>query len=186
MNAIHDLRQIFEIPKLYLANYFLNLRNELDKEVYSNLINLEEDDKTKLDEIWKEIILKINLHENKCMENSINDIETISETLNSLELNLNRQDQTYNDLNEIKQQIDTIDYEIMKQLFLNKTIAFIPIGQHYFKYFLINLDLQIINDVHFKNIKGDFVGEGYTGLINSKLNIILNDDHLRNKSILKR
>jgi hypothetical protein len=186
MNAIHDLRQIFEIPKLYLANYFLNLRNELDKEVYSNLINLEEDDKTKLDEIWKEIILKINLHENKCMENSINDIETISETLNSLELNLNRQDQTYNDLNEIKQQIDTIDYEIMKQLFLNKTIAFIPIGQQYFEYFLINLDLQIINDVHFKNIKGDFVGEGYTGLINSKLNIILNDDHLRNKSILKR
>jgi len=94
MNAIHDLRQIFEIPKLYLANYFLNLRNEVDKEVYSNLINLEEEnEKTKLNELWKEIILKINLLEKECIHNSINDIETISEKLNSLEFNLNKQDQ---------------------------------------------------------------------------------------------
>jgi hypothetical protein len=36
-----------------------------------------------------------------------------------------------------------------------------------------------------KIYKGDFVGEGYTELINSKL-LILRDDHLRHKSILKR
>ena len=126
LKVIDDLKQIYETPKLYLDNFFMDLRNEIDKQVNTNLINLEEEkDKIELNEIWKEMISKIESFEKECNQNSINDFQKIS-NLNIFEFDL-KQDKV-NDLNEIREQIYTIEYQMMKQLFQNKTIAFIQIG----------------------------------------------------------
>ena len=56
LKEIEELKQNLEFPNLYLANYFFELRNEVDKEILSKQIKLEDDDenKQKLNEIWKE------------------------------------------------------------------------------------------------------------------------------------
>ena len=33
LKVIDDLKQIYETPKLYLDNFFMDLRNEIDKQV---------------------------------------------------------------------------------------------------------------------------------------------------------
>ena len=40
LNKLDELKQIVELPELYLANHFDELRNEIDKEITSKQMNL--------------------------------------------------------------------------------------------------------------------------------------------------
>ena len=52
LKQIKDLKQINELPELFIANYFSDLRNKADKEILSKQLNLKAEDEKfkKIDE----------------------------------------------------------------------------------------------------------------------------------------
>ena len=124
LKQIKDLKQINELPELFIANYFSDLRNKADKEILSKQLNLKaEDEKFKeLNEKWKELISKIDSNEHHYINNKFEtNIETIK-TIETIETMLNNQ-QNIN-MQEIKDAIDNEEYHLLKKLFQNKTIIF--------------------------------------------------------------
>ena len=121
LKQIKDLKQINELPELFIANYFSDLRNKADKEILSKQLNLKaEDEKFKeLNEKWKELISKIDSNEHHYINNKF---ETNIETIKTIETMLNNQ-QNIN-MQEIKDAIDNEEYHLLKKLFQNKTIIF--------------------------------------------------------------
>lgn len=121
LKQIQDLKQINELPELFIANYFSDLRNKADKEILSKQLNLKaEDEKFKeLNEKWKELISKIDSNEHHYINNKF---ETNIETIKTIETMLNNQ-QNIN-MQEIKDAIDNEEYHLLKKLFQNKTIIF--------------------------------------------------------------
>ena len=163
LKEIERLKLILELPKLYLADYFINLRNTVDKNVVSKLLNLQKDDehsekKNKLNEIWQLIIQKIDSFEKKCARNpKIENLKEFNERLSTIETVLIKEQNR--NLDELQAEIHTIEISILKQLFRNKTIAFVGTT----------------------NVCG---GENRE-LIDHKL-IILNDQFISNNSIEKK
>ena len=53
------------MPKLYVADYFLDLRNKVDKEMFLKQVIHKNDNeiKNELTKIWEELILQINWFE---------------------------------------------------------------------------------------------------------------------------
>ena len=121
LKQIKDLKQINELPELFIANYFSDLRNKADKEIVSKQINLKVEDEKfkKLNEIWKELISKIDSNEHHYINNKF---EINIETIKTIETMLNNQ-QNIN-MQEIKDAIDNEEYHLLKKLFQNKTIIF--------------------------------------------------------------
>ncbi len=154
---IERLKLILELPKLYLADYFIDLRNRVDKNVVSKLANLQNDDekKKKLNEIWQSMIQKIDSFERKCVRNpKIEMSKKNNERLSSIETILTKHEAK--NLEDLYEEIETIEISILHQLFRNKTIAFVEISN---------------------------ICSGETrGLIDYKL-IIINDQFIRDKSI---
>jgi len=111
LKQIKDLKQINELPELFIANYFSNLRNKADKEILSKQLNLKaEDEKFKeLNEKWKELISKIDSNEHHYINNKF---ETNIETIKTIDTMLNNQ-QNIN-MQEIKDAIDNEEYLLLK------------------------------------------------------------------------
>lgn len=127
-----ELNQLLEWPKLYLANYFSHLKNEVDKELAKQFI-LNEHDPTKqeqLNKIWKQMIEKITVFEAECTRNAPKSNQTTDdaaqESSNSLEIRQN-------------------DYSENK-LLLNKSMLFMNSSQPCSD--LLACKLLIINDAH--------------------------------------
>ena len=59
LQKLEDLQIIVEIPNLYLANYFQELRNNVDIEMFSKQMLHNNDKNEAKNEIWKEMISKI-------------------------------------------------------------------------------------------------------------------------------
>ncbi len=118
-NMLKNLKQIFEIPRLYIANYFIDLKSEIDLAFNKKLINdFNHEIKTK----WLEIINRINLFEKDCLKKFKN--------LNDLEFKIRIQtieDHINNGLEKdtIKSLIEQEEINLIKYLFLNQTITFI-------------------------------------------------------------
>ena len=69
LKKLEDLKMIVVIPKLYLANYFQELRNNVDKQMFPKQIlhyNDNEEMKNELNQIWVEMISKIDSFEKEC------------------------------------------------------------------------------------------------------------------------
>ena len=84
LKKLEGLKSIVELPKLYLANYFQELRNKVDKEMFSKQILHENDNemKNELNQNWKEMISKIESFEKECknedeLQSNLNRIEEI-------------------------------------------------------------------------------------------------------------
>jgi hypothetical protein len=64
LKKLEDLNRIAELPALYIADYFIDLRNEVDLFAVSKLLNLKNTDqqqeKNDLNEKWQQIISKID------------------------------------------------------------------------------------------------------------------------------
>jgi len=66
---IHDLKQIFEFPRLCLANYFEQLRNRIDLIAVQRCLNENNKEfKKLLNKNWVLIIERIHLFELKCFQ----------------------------------------------------------------------------------------------------------------------
>ena len=124
LNDLSELKRTAELPRLFLDNYFSELRNEVDKEITAKLIDHQNNErkKKKYNEIWQKMIAKISPFEEEC----INSEWTLSgnlERINAIEAILNGDEPT--DLDAIQEMIENEEINIMKQLFKNKTIIFL-------------------------------------------------------------
>jgi hypothetical protein len=97
------LKQIFDIPRLYISDYFLKLRTEIDTIFFSKSI-----ESTRNNSTWLEMINRVNDYENECLKLKYFTVDFKNE--------INKQ------INEKFNSIDLIKFQIEKCLFLNKTM----------------------------------------------------------------
>jgi len=97
------LKQIIDIPRLYISDYFLKLRTEIDTIFFSKSIESTRNNLT-----WLEMINKVNDYENECLKLKYFTVDFKNE--------INKQ------INEKFNSIDLIKFQIKKCLFLNKTM----------------------------------------------------------------
>ncbi len=123
------VRKILKMPSFYLANYFIELRAQIDKQISFQLANLEEDEKKKeLNKTRTTLIDRIDSFEKKCIKNKLNKEETEAahERLNSVENQLNDysnliqfKTQKKNDIDQLldahldESEIEEIDQELL-------------------------------------------------------------------------
>ncbi len=148
LKELDDLKQIIELPTLYLANYFSDLRNQVDLEINTQKMLLQNDDKEKqnLNKIWEEMISKIYSFErqytNKKFEFGYN-----NEKINAIEDRVKHNE--FDGLSEISETIQREENELLKKIFANKTIVFFNVKKEEKKYKLIVLN-EFINPKEFK------------------------------------
>lgn len=67
---LDDYKSMFEIPRLYLSNHFIDLRNQVDKAYTQKLIDKSIDKQVvdNLNKHWLEMINKINEFESDCLK----------------------------------------------------------------------------------------------------------------------
>ncbi len=84
-----ELKNNAELPALFLTNYFLELRKKVDNEIATKQMNLKEGDdieenKKKLNEIWRDLIVEIDSFESQ-LNKSTFDLKENKERINSIE-----------------------------------------------------------------------------------------------------
>ena len=144
LQKLQDLKLIIEMPKLYLANYFQNLRNKVDKYMFSKQIlhNNDIEKKNELNQIWVEMISKIDSFEKQCTKN-IDDLQSNVNRIEEIRITLDNQNEATN-LQLIEDKIQEEEFELFKKLFKNRTIIFEDIfGKKDHKILLI------VNDEYF-------------------------------------
>ena len=79
------------MPKLYVADYFLDLRNKVDKEMFLKQVIHKNDNeiKNELTKIWEELILQINWFEKQC--NSKDKLQSNSNLIDEIRIFLDNQ-----------------------------------------------------------------------------------------------
>ena len=141
LNKKERLTEICETPKLYLANYFSDLRRDIDLEI----VQKKEPNNRKLNEFWLEIINKIDSFEKECINNIKLNRSEIRQSLNQIDCLIQSKQPNLEKINEF---IQNEQENILKQLFYNRTIIFKQ-NNHFKNDFgekLINGKLLIIND----------------------------------------
>ena len=134
LNDSNNIKDIIDFPSLYLENYFIELRNDIDKEFALKQLELQNDEEKKkdLNELWQKMIEKTDLFEKSCIKSSY-DLEKHKTRINKIETILNNQE-TIN-LKKAEEEIKTEEINLLKILFQNKTILFLK-----------NQKLVILND----------------------------------------
>jgi len=147
-----DSKQLLNFPNLYLANYFSELKNSVDKNLALKLIMNEHDSnkKDKLKQIWIQMIEKINKFEAECLKNAKNGILPPKSL-------------------EIASSFDESDKDFINQeklLFLNKTIFLM---NNESSNALLDIKLIIINDecISSSQLKQRFALSNYIYLFTS-------------------
>ena len=118
-----ELKSIIEIPKLYLANYFKELRNKVDKDMFPKqmLHNNDIEMKNELNQIWVEIISKVDSFEKECK--NIDELQSNSNRIDQIRIMLDNQNELTS-LEIIEDKIQEEEFNLLKKLFQNKTIIF--------------------------------------------------------------
>ena len=143
LKDLDELKQKATIPNLFLANYFIRLRNDVDKEIAPKQLILKNDDqkKNELNELWQKFIAKIDSFEKKCLRKRFN-LEVNIERLNAIETMLKSKEAVYN-LKEAEEEISNEEINLMKNLFQNKTIFLTKADD---KKIITNVKLVLLND----------------------------------------
>lgn len=178
---LEKLRLIHESARLHLANYFSDLRGDVDLEMVKkqHLYQLDTEKKQTLTDLWMKMIAKIELFEKKCINNRlgkktierINDLETLLLTNDVIDLE-----------EKIKREISNEENRILNELFKNKSIFFVDIKASLVKqseHLGIHDQLRMhrlfsLSEVNFKLL-----------LTNYKL-VIVNDEFINYKAIKQR
>jgi Leucine-rich repeat (LRR) protein len=115
---LNKLKQICQIPKLYLANYFSDLRRDIDLE-FSKKLQINNHELS----IWNSMIDKINSFEQECISNiNLNaKQQEFIQTLDSIHDSIQKNDSNHD---EKKKLIQNEEINILKYLFKNKSIAY--------------------------------------------------------------
>lgn len=117
---LDNLKTICDLPRLYLANYFADLRTQVD---LCFAQSSGEDSK----EVWQKMIEKIESFENECLKKvTETDFSDTNNRLNELEAQLTIK-------NYLKEQLDQLEleeYKILSKLFSGQTIFFLDSNKH--------------------------------------------------------
>lgn len=116
-NSLNELKMLMNIPKLYLANYFIDLKTQVDLKYFNQ---------EKFKDKYKKIINRIESFEQECYKNNKSKKR---DKFESIEIQINN----INNLDEAKKLIQIEKYSAEKELFQNKTIYFLD-----FILFIIN------------------------------------------------
>jgi len=167
LQELEELKDIVELPSIYLADYFRDLRNDVDKVITSKRVDLQSDSQklAELSELWKEMIATINSFEQQCINRELDLSENMTR-LNSIEEMITESESAAN-IEAIHDLIENEEINLMKQLFQNKTIIFFVI-----KGILEESETNLV----------DILEETERKLIYGKL-IIINDMAIRKKAL---
>ena len=123
LQKLEDLKLIIETPKLYLANYFQELRNDVDKQMFSKqMLHINENEvKNKIDQIWIEMISKIDSFEKECKNKD--KLQSNSKRIDEIKIILENNKESTN-LEVIEDKIQEEEFNLFRKLFQNKTIIF--------------------------------------------------------------
>ena len=146
LSQLNGVKQMCKEPKLYLSNYFSNLRQQLQNQInisleqarlelsQSEVINANQRLKkmqTRLKRIKQSMSSKIDSFERFCLDNQFKldseQIKTRIERLNSLELLLNEDEAAADNLQEFNKLIHYEEAFILKRLLHNKTIVLLDL-----------------------------------------------------------
>jgi len=125
LKSVGELKEIADFPSLYLANYFMTMRNDVDKELVLKQVNILNDEakKNELNKMWLQIIEKIDSFEKNCMRKSYDDLNENIKRLNEIETKLNTKQSI--SLKEMEESIRDEETFLLENLFQNKTIFFV-------------------------------------------------------------
>ncbi len=154
-NEIRNLKNILQFPHIYLASYFKDLRSEVDERIISKQVNKpaktndEKISRNLLNDTWKEMIEKIDLFEEKCLNSTISNVDEIDSKINAVEKLLNEDSASH--LEKIDKEIEAIEKAMLEQLFQNRTITLVNMI-NLNNEDIIDFKLLIINDQFIKDI----------------------------------
>ena len=149
---IESLKYILKYPNIYLANYFKDLRYEVDEKIIAKQIikpiktSDEKISSNLLNAVWKEMIHKIDSFEMQCQNSSISNWDEITLRINAIERVLSEESES--NLEKIEKEIETIEKTMLEQLFQNKTITLVN---------SINLNVNEIIDFKLLIINDEFI-----------------------------
>ena len=133
-----QLKKAFNVPKLYIHNYFADLKSKVD--FYYNKTDIQNETNTK---IWLDIIRKIEFYEKECFKTFVkfhdDTIEKTKETISLIEAKLASLNSNNLEINfkskKAEKIIENLSYlvydkllEIERILFNNKKMLFIQIN----------------------------------------------------------
>jgi len=121
-NNLKKIKEIAELPRLYLINYFEGLRHEVDRDFQKKTAEAPNSQiKSKLDELWLDAIDIIDSFEDKCILKKFN-LSTDIEKINELETKLT-DNQEEIDLKQIQEEIENEEISLLSNLFQHKPIC---------------------------------------------------------------
>ncbi len=121
-NNLKKIKEIAELPRLYLINYFEGLRHEVDRDFQKKTAEAPNGQiKSKLDELWLDAIDIIDSFEDKCILKKFN-LSTDIEKINELETKLT-DNQEEIDLKQIQEEIENEEISLLSNLFQHKPIC---------------------------------------------------------------
>ena len=87
-NDLNELKDALEFPNLYMANYFNDLRNDVDKAFAPKQLEFlhDQEKKKQIDDLWQQMINRIDTFEKNCKINSCN-FESNKKRINPLKVN---------------------------------------------------------------------------------------------------
>ena len=120
---LEDLKFIVETPKLYLANYFQELRNNVDKEMFSKQMIHKDDNqmKNEISETWKKLISRIDSFEKECI--NTDKLQLNSNRIDEIRIMLDNINEETN-LGIIEDKIQEEELNLFRKIFQNKTIIY--------------------------------------------------------------
>lgn len=158
---LEHLMLICESPRFYLAEFFSHLKADVDIQMARQEFCVHQQTNEQKREVMKQIyfniIQEIESFEKKCIKSKYN-MQSAMQRLQSIEAVLNNKESDKSYM-EIKSQLETEEYLLLKELFQNQTIAFV--------------DVNHLNDNKINQ------------LLNNKL-VIVNDEFIRPKIIKER
>ena len=151
--SLEKLKLLFKTPRLFLANYFTDLKTEIDEYFVQKLIDSKNKDDINIQ--WVEIIKRIELFENDCYKsmptNNFNKEFTneINQTISQIESKIENLNEPYS-CEKLENSIEKLEYKIKKKLFRNCTFIFFKNYEQ--KNFLLIISNEYFNKKNFTSI----------------------------------
>lgn len=127
------LKSLFQLPRLYLSDFFTDLKRDIDLAVMQHGLNINRDNTEQhntLSKVWVSMVDRVCQFENECYQKcrlnkfNPNVNKELSETITLIETKLQNLT-TKEDAKEINELIYDNVYQLEKIIFINKTITFV-------------------------------------------------------------
>lgn len=130
---LDDLRTLFQLPLLYLSNFFTDLKRDIDLAAMKHSLNISPENteqQMSLNKTWVSLVDKVNEFETNCYQaGRVNKLSSalghqVQDLIDLIETRIKNL-KSKEDVNEINELIYEKLYELEKIVFMNKTITFV-------------------------------------------------------------